>query len=272
MQLRINFLLLFILISVDLFSQDLYNYENSVKFGEYLYNSRQYELAVREFERSAFLKPGDGKSYLYLFKIYRKTNAFDKAIDSYKRFSGNLRVEEMNREFGSEYLKLLVEEHKYPEAHNFVNSNINFKKSYDLKLATLLLMKDWKRAVEYKDEFNSNINKSLIDIAGEGVAFRRKSPALAGILSAIIPGSGKAYAGRWKDGIIAFIMTSSTAFISVRGFNKDPNSIYPWIMGTFAAVYYSGNIYGSSQAAFKYNKMREDELVDKARPYILNDN
>ena len=95
---------------------------------------------------------------------------------------------------------------------------------------------------------------------------------MAGMLSAILPGSGKAYAGRWKDGVIAFIMTSSTAFISARGFNKNPSSIYPWIMGSFAVAYYSGNIYGSAQAALKYNKKREDEWVDKTRAYILDDN
>ena len=247
MQLRTNFLLLLILASVDLFSQDLYNYENSVKFGEYLYNSRQYELAVREFERSAFLKPGDGKSYLYLLKIYRKINDFDKAVESYKCFTGNFKPEEMDRDFGSEYLKLLVQKNRYQDANSFVSGNLNFNQSNELKLATMLLLKEWKGADDFKRQFNLTLNKSLIDLTDKGAAFKRKSPALAGILSAIIPGSGKAYAGRWKDGVIAFIISSSSAFISIKGFNKNPSSIYPWIMGSFAVAYYSGNIYGSSQ-------------------------
>ena len=270
--LKTNLLLLLLLVSIDLFSQDLYNHENSVKFGEYLYNSNQYDLATREFERAVFLKPDDQKSYLYLFKIYRKTNAFDKAIDCYGRFSGNFRFREMNREFGSEYLKLLVQRSSYKEAESFVNSNSYLNENDNFKLATILLLKDWKRADNFRQGTNTTINKSLIGITAEGAAFKRKSPALAGMLSAVLPGSGKAYAGRWKDGLIAFIMTSSTAFISVRGFNKNPNSIYPWIMGSFALVYYSGNIYGSGQAALKYNKMREDEWVDKTRAFILDDN
>ena len=67
-------------------------------------------------------------------------------------------------------------------------------------------------------------------------------------------------------------MTSSAAFVSVRGFNKNPHNFYPWAMGTISAVYYSGGIYGSVQAAKKYNKNKEDDLVNKTRSYILTDN
>ena len=101
---------------------------------------------------------------------------------------------------------------------------------------------------------------------------KRKSPWLAGLLSTIIPGSGKIYAGRWKDGLIALFMTSSTAFVSIKGFQNDHHKFYPWALGTIAAVYYSGNIYGSSQAAKKYNEGKEDALSQKAYDYILSDN
>ena len=176
MLLKTKLLLILILASLDLFSQDLYNHENSVKFGIYLYNSNQYDLAVRDFERSVFLKPGDQASYLYLFKIYRRLNAFDKAIDCYSRFSGNLRLEEMNWEFGSEYLKLLVQKNKFQDAENFANNNLSLKDADNYKLSTILLLKDWKRAEIFRRGINSNISKLLSDITGEGVAFKRKSP------------------------------------------------------------------------------------------------
>jgi hypothetical protein len=87
-----------------------------------------------------------------------------------------------------------------------------------------------------------------------------------------VPGTGKVYSGRWKDGLIAFVMTSSVAFISIRGFQNNPQKIYPWVTGTLALGYYSGNIYGSIQAANKYNQIIEDELAKKTLDYILTDN
>lgn len=268
---KTNFFVLLILVSIDLFSQDFYNHDNSQRFGEYLYNSNQYDLAVREFERCVFLKSDDRKSYLYLFKIYRKSNAFEKAIDSYSRFSGNRNFGEMDTAFGSEYFKLLVQNDKYQEAGDFLKNNSCFKDNNDLKLSTILLKKEWREAGTFKNEINSEVNKSLAEITGQGMALKKKSPVLACLLSAVIPGSGKVYAGKWKDGVISLLMTSSAAFISVKAFNKNPESIYPWIMGTMAVVYYSGNIYGSSQAALKYNKYKEDELVGKTRDFILRD-
>lgn len=270
--LKTKLLIVLLLASVDLFSQNFYDHDNSLKFGEYLYNTNQYDLAVREFERCVFLKPDDRESFLYLFKIHRKSNSFDKAIDSYKRFSGNLNFGEMDTTFGSEYFKLLIQNEKYQDAEYFLTENSYFIGNNDLKLSTILLRKEWQEAGKFKNDINNEVNKSLAEITFQGLTLKKKSPVLAGLFSAIIPGTGKIYAGKWKDGVISFLMTSTAAFMSVRGFNKNQNSFFPWAMGTLAVVYYSGNIYGSSQAALKYNKDKEDELVRKTRGFILSDN
>lgn len=267
--LKTNFLILFFFISADLFSQDFYDHGNSLKFGEYLYNSNQYDLAVREFERCVFLKPDSREPYVYLFKIHSQENSFDKAIDCYKRYSGNLCFSQMDSIFGSEYFKLLIKNEKYQDAESFLEVNPFFKSDNNLKLSTILLRKEWKIAYGYQNEKNIQINKTLTEISLQGLALKKRSTVLAALFSAVLPGSGKVYAGRWKDGVISFLMTSSAAFVAVRGFNKNPNNFYPWAMGTLSVVYYSGGIYGSTQAAKKYNKIKEDELVNKTRSYIL---
>lgn len=269
--LKTKILILLLFSSANLVAQDFYSHENSLKFGEYLYNSNQNDLAVREFERCVFLKSDDREAFTYLFKIHRKENAFDKAIDCYKRYAGNLNFSKMDTVFGSEYFKLLIQNEKYHDAESFLDANPVFKSDINLKVSTILLRKEWKNAYQYSTQGNRQINKSLTEITLQGIALRKKSPALAGIFSAVLPGSGKAYAGRWKDGIISFLMTSTAAFVAVRGFNKNPHNFYPWAMGTISAIYYSGGIYGSAQAAKKHNKNKEDELVNKTRGYILSD-
>ena len=265
--LKTKLLILFFLVSSDLFSQDLYSYENSVKFGEYLYHTNQFEFAAREFERCIFLKPDDQFSILYLFKTYRKIGEFSKASDipNFNKFLGT------NAEFGSEYLKLLVQTKKYDEAVNFISKAAYFNEKPDLKLSICLLQKDWKSAAVFRDKNRLIVSKLLSDIVDKGLLFRKKSPFLAGVLSAVIPGSGKVYAGRWKDGIISFLMTTTAGFVAIRGIKKDKSNLYPWVMGTLSMVYYSGNVYGSTQAAKKFNKNKEDELVNQVLDFVLSD-
>ena len=46
----------------------------------------------------------------------------------------------------------------------------------------------------------------------EGLEIKYRSPALGGIMSAIIPGSGKMYAGRLLDGIQALSIVAAPAY------------------------------------------------------------
>jgi tetratricopeptide (TPR) repeat protein len=231
----------------------------------------QFELAVLEFERCVYLKPDDRESYLYLFKINRKFNLFDKAINAFQRFNGNFNFEEMDASFGTEYFKLLVQNGKYQEASVFLDKNPYFKENSNFRLSTMLLRKEWKNAFAYQSSLNNSIDKTLSNITSKGVILKYKSPLLAGLFSTIIPGSGKVYAGKWKDGLISFVMTTTASFVAIRGFVKDRNSVYPWIMGSMAVAYYSGNIYGSAVAAKKYNTDKEDELAKQALDFVLTD-
>ena len=140
-------IILFLLLSGDLFAQDLYSYEKSVKFGEYLYNTNQYEFAVKEFERCIFLHPDDPVAILYLFRTYYKLGEFNKALNI-TNFNNFL---ESDAAFGSEYFKLLIQTKKYIEANYFLSQNKYFKDNTDLKLSIYLLQKDWKGAAVFRD-------------------------------------------------------------------------------------------------------------------------
>lgn len=265
--LRTKLLIILLLVAGDLFSQDLYRYENSVKFGEYLYHTNQFEFAAREFERCVFLKPEDQFSILYLFKTYRKMGEFNKAqnIPNFNNFA------ETDAAFGLEYVKLLIQTNRYDDAGSFISQNDYFNEKTDLKLSIYLLRKDWKAAVIFRDENQMRIDKSLSEIVDKSLLIKRKSPALAGIFSAVIPGSGKVYAGRWSDGLVSFLMTTSAAFVASRGIMKNKSNFYPWAIGTLSMVYYTGNIFGSVKLAKKINKNKEDELVNQVRDFVLGD-
>jgi outer membrane protein assembly factor BamD (BamD/ComL family)/TM2 domain-containing membrane protein YozV len=80
-----------------------------------------------------------------------------------------------------------------------------------------------------------------------------KSELLAGILSALLPGSGYVYAGRYGDGLTAFLLNALFIAGTVTAVH---NEWYPaaGLTGGIGLPFYLGNIYGSANAVKKHNK------------------
>jgi hypothetical protein len=86
---------------------------------------------------------------------------------------------------------------------------------------------------------------------------KNRSAALAGLLSAIVPGSGKVYAGKPKQGIAAFLPVLTLGLLAWEGYRKDgPSSLRFLGFGSLFTVFYIGNIWGSTLTV----KVRRDEF------------
>ncbi len=90
----------------------------------------------------------------------------------------------------------------------------------------------------------------------------RKSPALAGTMSAVIPGSGQMYAEHYKDGLMAFVVNGLFVAGTVTALDDD-NYALAAIVGGVGLPFYVGNIYGAANASRKWNlsltrKLRDD--------------
>ncbi|HXJ21993.1 MAG TPA: hypothetical protein VMT03_17350 [Polyangia bacterium] len=92
----------------------------------------------------------------------------------------------------------------------------------------------------------------------------RKSPWVAGALSAVIPGLGRVYIGRWPDGLMSFLLVGLTAGVAAQGFYEDGrDSVRGWILGSIAALLYVGNVYGSAVGAIVQRRDAEDALMQE---------
>lgn len=86
----------------------------------------------------------------------------------------------------------------------------------------------------------------LMRVRGELVARNRRSPWVAGTLSALVPGLGKVYAGNLGEGVAAFLMTGSMAAVTAENWVKEgPLNWKTIAAGLLTTVFYVGNIYGS---------------------------
>jgi putative component of membrane protein insertase Oxa1/YidC/SpoIIIJ protein YidD len=90
----------------------------------------------------------------------------------------------------------------------------------------------------------------------------RKSPLLAGLMSAILPGSGRIYAGRVLDGIMGMWMmylVGNSAYNAIE--NERP--IAGPLFGIAAGFVYLGEIYGGWRAA-KFYQISEQRTKEKS--------
>jgi hypothetical protein len=84
---------------------------------------------------------------------------------------------------------------------------------------------------------------------------KRKKPFLAGLFSAIIPGTGKLYAGKPREAIYSLMPVVFNFAQAAEGYyyNKT-NSPHLYVFGAVGTVFYASNIYGSARAAKRKNE------------------
>jgi putative component of membrane protein insertase Oxa1/YidC/SpoIIIJ protein YidD len=112
---------------------------------------------------------------------------------------------------------------------------------------------------------DSNVVRSLDRIGEEGTGLDRKNPILAASFSLVVPGTGKAYAGRYRDGLYSLATVGIMLWQAIEGFSDDgTDSGRGWIYGGLSAAFYFGNVYGSAMAAKQHNETSEGELKERA--------
>jgi hypothetical protein len=91
-----------------------------------------------------------------------------------------------------------------------------------------------------------------------------KSPALAGTFSAVIPGSGSVYVGRYAEGALAFFVNALLISSTAAAFQHDQPALGA-VLGVFALAFYGGSIYAAVNGAHKYNDRAQADDLDRQR-------
>jgi len=81
----------------------------------------------------------------------------------------------------------------------------------------------------------------------------RKSPRLAGGLSALLPGAGQLYAERPRDAALAFLLNAAFIAGAWEAFDSGNEAVGALLL-FFEAGWYTGNIYNAANNAHKYNR------------------
>ncbi len=255
----------FLYISISAQEINLFDDKNTFEFAKYLFQAGHYNYAAQEYERLFFKFPCNEEYQLGLLKSYRFAGDYSNGISSFQKIASPAPAVQQ------EYIRL-----------NLLSGNITNLNSYASQLNRESIL--WNnldltlRLISIADNPPGldgiqiqKVDEGLMKLYYNASDIKHKSPFLAGTMSTFIPGTGKVYSGRWKDGLMSVLFIGATAFQSYRGFDKKGvNSVYGWIMGGLSIGFYLGNIYGSVKAAKLYNSHQHKMYVEEVTHYYID--
>jgi tetratricopeptide (TPR) repeat protein len=276
---RILQILLLLSLSTFSFAQKK-QFSDELKFANYLISSKNYDDAVFLLENllnETFSPIQKDSIYFILAKTYYLKQNLEKSNERFEQ------IINLNVPFGNEALFFNAYNHMYLQHYQQAIIKINSIHSIDsltiglrnFELAGLsLLQRDLETFESKSRNFKQNRfqyspqEKSLLDIGKDINAHKTKSPALAGILSALVPGAGKIYAGKTGQGIGTLITNVILGLQAWEGYRKDGvNSARFIAFGSIFTIFYVGNIWGSVFTV----KLANEEFNDAINHKILFD-
>lgn len=283
MNLSITVVLIICIVSgstVTCWSQPDYNNpENIYRFAQYLYETGDYIRAAGEFERFLFLTPEIQKDTI-LYKVgrcFQNAAKIESALKYYQKILDNPIPSELQDDTRFRIALMYFEQNDYAGSINYINENLprfhNQQTALPIKQLlglNLLYQRRWQAAFEHftalvpqnQEITGDSTTRALKNLALKSLHLKRKSALAAGFMSAILPGSGKIYAGKTNDALYSLVLVGLIGWQAYEGFKKDGiHSTRGWIYGTIGSIFYLGNIYGSAIAVKIYNDKIENSFL-----------
>lgn len=250
--------------------------ERMLSFADHLFTSGDYYRAITEYERMIFFYPDHpltSTAKLQIANAYLQGGRLDQASERFRALTEGFpddgvgrkalfllgETEYQKREYSraAEIFALYLEH--YPGGEQADAARIKGGWCF-------LRQGKWQQAME---EFQKLPPDSPLHPRADGLAeasqrypdIPKKSPALAGGLSALLPGAGQLYINRPTDALISFLLNGTFIWAAVEAFRND-NNVTGGILLFFEAGWYTGNIYNAVSGAHKYNRRSEQQFMD----------
>jgi TM2 domain-containing membrane protein YozV len=270
----IRILVIFLLLPFDINSQpdhfNFYSTENRKKFADYLFCEGEYLRAVEEYLSFRDKIENDTVDFKIMI-CYSKLGLLDISNYSLQAIGDNspfkwdaAHLWLKNRLLATGKGLNVFDDTVYPES-------VNVRRQKLLNASFLLNEVIDLEKEEFLSPFNNDERQTLSVLYKLKKNPPLKSPAIAGILSGVIPGSGKMYVGEWGDGLTALLVTGLFAFLAYDNFRAEHNT-RAWIFTGLATLFYAGNIYGSIASAQLFNARINFEFEDGLKLFLERKN
>jgi tetratricopeptide (TPR) repeat protein len=223
------------------------------------------DLAIELYRKELNEGHETPENYQALADLYDRTGKVGLAEDCYRQLIG---IRNGDEQTYRNYLTFLYQNARYPRLRQVVNEN-----KIDADWSKLLFAESYFQEGQFDSSFAlseklpNKLGVELKSLSLEGMELTYRSPALGGIMSTLIPGSGKIYAGRLLDGMQAFTVVLAPAYNAYYHFAKTgSSSVQAWIWTAVATYFYLSDIYGSVKAVREYNDMLKLQVIERYAP------
>ena len=255
--------------------------EQVLEFADYLFSQQEYFRAIGEYERFLFLYPDNLQApdaALRIVQCYFRGKRWQQAVGAADSLLHRYPMSSLKWE--TRFLKAhsFEEMGRGEEAREVYRSVITDRPGGPLESEAwyhigLSYAKEgrWLEADEALRQVGSGdslygATKEVQEIIAEESQAKLKSPALAGLLAAILPGAGHFYCERPRDGAIALVFTGAFAFATYEAFDEDHEGVGV-ALAVITAAFYGGNIFSAVNVAHKYNDREERRQQQRLVPY-----
>jgi TM2 domain-containing membrane protein YozV len=258
------FISLLLIISIYSQSNPLKQPQNIKLFADYLFCEQDYLRAAEEYISLKDTYLSDTIIYK-IAKCYSIIGEFDKSLNYFFNIpASSVFYDNVKREIGKIYF---LNEDEISLNKMMVEKENSFNDLLKLKIALKLLKNqtdDIENLLTYDDEDFITLRKFYSQRKNPDY----KSETVAGILSAIIPGSGKIYTEEYSDGITAFILTGIFSYLAYDNLKHEHN-FRGYLFTGIAAGFYFGNIYGSVASAQIFNAKVDFSFLRSLSEFLI---
>ena len=250
--------------------------DRMMAFADHLFAAGDYYRAITEYERVAFHHPDAPQALTARFQVamcYYRGGKFSLAA----RHFGDLAGRSPDEAVAKKAALMVAESHyrdgDYRSAIAALDAFLGrYPAGPETDAAVILLGRchlregNWERAAKIfesvpTESASAGMAAGLAVGARNYPALPRKSPALAGVLSALVPGAGQLYVNRPTDAAVAFLLNAAFVWAAVESFDRG-NDVAGGILVAFEAGWYSGNIVNAVGGAHQYNRRARQEYLD----------
>lgn len=112
------------------------------------------------------------------------------------------------------------------------------------------------------------LDPRVLDLGRHYHAARVKSPALAGVLSAVLPGAGQLYSGSLPAAAVTFVLNSLFIGATVE-LARDKQYVTAAAAGTAASFFYIGGIINAADLARRRNRIAQQPYEDQLEELLV---
>lgn len=254
-------------------------------FADSLFREGDYLNAAHEYKRILILHPNISHIDFIAFRVaasYQNGGQLDKAINAYQflieTYPDSRLVARSTNNIAQCHILLDDKVEGIASLENFLSKH---KKS-DLAprahftIGMLHIDKnEWAQADEiwnkvslaYPDSPFAEVSARLAGIVEDVDILPRRSPTVAGVLSALIPGTGQVYSGRSVDGFYTFMSVAVLGSASVY-YTREERYEVAIPVAALGLLLYGNNIYQGIQAAETFNLQHEERFRNQIQQEI----